>query len=250
MGNANQKNNKVNGKQSFRHIAESWRIVDPVSIPFVVPTTELLLCCSWGMEAAYDVYKWAQTLKWPSHKEPIKGDCGITFLELLANFLLVTGKTIPVTIKRLGTRITWAPFASKQALIQPKRARSAMAQAVVLDSIIQQLNKIFNFALFPMSKRIGIKSLSHFGHCTLQKRTGYVCRPELQHTKETIFLVNAFLSDCYNNQNYNLPMQVSTYFRTPPVPTCKTLTESAMVITPEQVIYKRNLLYRRRRAGN
>ena len=250
MGNADQKNNKVKGKQSFRHIAESWRIVDPVSIPFVVPTTELLLCCSWGMEAAYDVYKWAQTLKWPSHKEPIKGDCGITFLELLANFLLVTGKTIPVTIKRLGTRITWAPFASKQALIQPKRARSAMAQAVVLDSIIQQLNKIFNFALFPMSKRIGIKSLSHFGHCTLQKRTGYVCRPELQHTKETIFLVNAFLSDCYNNQNYNLPMQVSTYFRTPPVPTCKTLTESAMVITPEQVIYKRNILYKRRRAGN
>ena len=185
-----------------------------------------------------------------TNKEPIKGDCGITFLELLANFLLVTGKTIPVTIKRLGTRITWAPFASKQALIQPKRARSAIAQAVVLDSIIQQLNKIFNFALFPMSKRIGIKSLSHFGHCTLQKRTGYVCRPELQHTKETIFLVNAFLSDCYNNQNYNLPMQVSTYFRTPPVPTCKTLTESAMVITPEQVIYKRNLLYKRRRAGN
>ena len=81
-------------------------------------------------------------------------------------------------------------------------------------------------------------------------KTGYVCRPELQHTKETIFLVNAFLSDCYNNQNYNLPMQVSTYFRTPPVPTCKTLTESAMVITPEQVIYKRNLLYKRRRAGN
>ena len=175
--------------------------------------------------------------------------CGITFLELLANFLLVTGKTIPVTIKRLGTRITWAPFNSEQAYIQPQRARSAMAQAVVLDSIIQQLNRIFNMAIFPMPKRIGIKSLSHFGHCTLQKRTGYVCRPELKHTKETIFLVNAFLNDCRDNQNYNLSMRVSSYFKTPPVPICMSLQNPATVITPEQVIYRRNKLYGRRRKG-
>ena len=201
------------------------------------------------MEVAFDVYQWAQTIKWPSCKEPLKGDCGITFLELLANFLLVTGKTIPVTIKRLGTRITWAPFNSEQAYIQPQRAKSAMAQAVVLDSIIQQLNRIFNMAIFPMPKRIGIKSLSHFGHCTLQKRTGYVCRPELKHTKETIFLVNAFLNDCRDNQNYNLSMRVSSYFKTPPVPICMSLQNPATVITPEQVIYRRNKLYGRRRKG-
>ena len=158
-------------------------------------------------------------------------------------------KTIPVTIKRLGTRITWAPFNSEQAYIQPQRARSAMAQAVVLDSIIQQLNRIFNMAIFPMPKRIGIKSLSHFGHCTLQKRTGYVCRPELKHTKETIFLVNAFLNDCRDNQNYNLSMRVSSYFKTPPVPICMSLQNPATVITPEQVIYRRNKLYGRRRKG-
>ena len=198
---------------------------------------------------AFDVYQWAQTIKWPSCKEPLKGDCGITFLELLANFLLVTGKTIPVTIKRLGTRITWAPFNSEQAYIQPQRARSAMAQAVVLDSIIQQLNRIFNMSIFPMPKRIGIKSLSHFGHCTLQKRTGYVCRPELKHTKETIFLVNTFLNDCRDNQNYNLSMRVSSYFKTPPVPICMSLQNPATVITPEQVIYRRNKLYGRRRKG-
>ena len=244
-----QNNPLVNKKKSFQSIAESWKVLDPIHIPFIQPTDELLLCCSWGMEVAFDVYQWAQTIKWPTCKEPMKGDCGITFLELLANFLLVTGKTIPVTIKRLGTRITWAPFLSEQALIQPQRTRSAMAQAVVLDSIIQQLNRIFNFALFPIPKRIGIKSLSHFGHCTLQKRTGYVCRPELQHTKETIFLVNSFLSDCRDCQNFNLPMKVSSYFKTPPLPICTSLQNPAVVITPEQVIYRRNHLYRRRKRG-
>ena len=247
--NDSQDQQLVNRKKSFTLVAETWKISDPIRIPFVQPTNDLLLCCSWGMEVAFDVYQWAQTIKWPSCKEPLKGDCGITFLELLANFLLVTGKTIPVTIKRLGTRITWAPFNSEQAYIQPQRAKSAMAQAVVLDSIIQQLNRIFNMAIFPMPKRIGIKSLSHFGHCTLQKRTGYVCRPELKHTKETIFLVNAFLNDCRDNQNYNLSMRVSSYFKTPPVPICMSLQNPAAVITPEQVIYRRNKLYGRRRKG-
>ena len=249
QNNASQDQQLVNRKMSFTLVAETWKISDPIHIPFAQPTNDLLLCCSWGMEVAFDVYQWAQTIKWPSCKEPLKGDCGITFLELLANFLLVTGKTIPVTIKRLGTRITWAPFNSEQAYIQPQRARSAMAQAVVLDSIIQQLNRIFNMAIFPMPKRIGIKSLSHFGHCTLQKRTGYVCRPELKHTKETIFLVNAFLNDCRDNQNYNLSMRVSSYFKTPPVPICMSLQNPATVITPEQVIYRRNKLYGRRRKG-
>ena len=138
-----QDHHLVNRKKSFKSVAESWKVSDPIHIPFIEPTNDLLLCCSWGMEVAFDVYQWAQTIKWPSCKEPLKGDCGITFLELLANFLLVTGKTIPVTIKRLGTRITWAPFNSEQSYIQPQRAKSAMAQAVVLDSIIQQLNRIF-----------------------------------------------------------------------------------------------------------
>ena len=61
-----------------------------------------------------------------------------------------------------------------------------------------------------------------------EKNTGYVCRPELQRTKETIFLVNAFLTDCRDSQNYNLPMRVSSYFTTPRVRICMKLKDPAI----------------------
>ena len=51
-------------------------------------------CCSWGQKTAFCVYAWLKTLRWPDSIEPCQAnDVGISYLELFANFLLVTGVT-------------------------------------------------------------------------------------------------------------------------------------------------------------
>ena len=46
---------------------------------------------------------------------------GIFYLELFAIGLLATGVTLPITIKRVGSKIHWEYFDSPRAYIQPKK---------------------------------------------------------------------------------------------------------------------------------
>ena len=69
-----------------------WKVREPIQIIFPDLTADLSKLCSWGMEVAHDVYEWLKTLSWPSSKEERFADHGVSFLELYANYLLVTGK--------------------------------------------------------------------------------------------------------------------------------------------------------------
>ena len=175
---------------------------------------------------------------------PQQGDCGITFLEMFVNFRLVTGENLPITLHRKGTRVTWASFNSDQALIQTKRARSAVAQAVVLEYLIQQLSKFTNRKYIPFAKKTGIKTLSHFGHSELQKRTGYVVRPQLKFASETVQVIDAFLTDCRNSHNYNLPLDPKKYCQILPQPLHYEIPFAIKHLNPEQVVYRRKFLHK------
>ena len=49
QNNDSQDQHSVNRKKSFKFVAETWKVSDPIHIPFIQPTNDLLLCCSWGM---------------------------------------------------------------------------------------------------------------------------------------------------------------------------------------------------------
>jgi len=233
-------------KDSYKEIASTWHIQSPLHIVSPEITPLVAQCCSWGMEAAYDVYMWLSTLKWPNDPNPKQGDCGITFLEMFVNFRLVTGKSLPITLHRKGTRVTWADFESKQAIIQSKRARSAVAQAVTLEYIIQQLSKFLKTKFIPFAKKTGIKTLSHFGHCFLQKRTGYVVRPQLTFARETVRMIDAFLTDCRNLHNYNLHFDPKKYSDILPQPLHYEIPFAVEHLNPEQVVYRRKFLHKKK----
>ena len=126
------------------------------------------------MEAAYDVFKWLGTLRWPLDPNPKPG----VFAELHTWKCLWTLQTcyLPKTFLHDPSHRLSEPeslglhFYSNQAILP------AVAQAVVLEHIIQQLGPRFTKTkcIPGMPKKKGIKTLRHFGHSLLQERTGIV----------------------------------------------------------------------------
>ena len=116
-------------------------------------TLDVAKCCPWGVWSAYMVYTWLQTLDWPADDNISKDDVGVTFLELYANFTIVMGAQLPVTVCRKGSRLVWEHFDSASAHLQPKLSRAAIAQAVVVDSIVKQIEKAIGLKLLIVKKK-------------------------------------------------------------------------------------------------
>ena len=242
LGNDNSQTGRVQNLMSYKTILENWTV--PSAVPPLTNdmTLEIAQCCSWGSKIAYHVYSWVQTLRWPDNMDLRQHDHGITFLELLVNFHLVTGADIPVTISRKGSVVHWVDFRSPKAIILPKRARSASAQGVILAAIVQQLEQAMVMKMFPIPKKIGIKTLSHLGHYDLQKRTGFIGRPQLLHPKMTIEVVDKYLTECRNQNNFNLPLLMDKYVLEMPRPINCDLPSPLVDIQPGAVPYHRKKL--------
>ena len=239
----NEQDGKVirSKKDSYKEIAATWHIQSPLVIAYPEITPLVAQCCSWGMEAAYDVYKWLGTLKWPSEPDPKQGDCGITFLEMFVNFRLVTGKPLPITLHRKGTRVTWAHFESNQAIIQSKTSKVSSSTSSYFGVHHPAVVEIHENKIYAICKKTGIKTLSHFGHSSLQKRTGYIVRPQLKFARETMRMIDAFLTDCRTMHNYNLHFDPKKYCDILPQPLHYEIPFAVEYLNPEQVVCKRKL---------
>lgn len=239
----NEQDGKVirSKKDSYKEIAATWHIQSPLVIAYPEITPLVAQCCSWGMEAAYDVYKWLGTLKWPSEPDPKQGDCGITFLEMFVNFRLVTGKPLPITLHRKGTRVTWAHFESNQAIIQSKTSKVSSSTSSYFGVHHPAVVEIHENKIYAICKKTGIKTLSHFGHSSLQKRTGYIVRPQLKFARETMRMIDAFLTDCRTMHNYNLHFDPKKYCDILPQPLHYEIPFAVEYLNPEQVVCRRKL---------
>lgn len=154
------------------------------------------------------------------------------------------GAQLPVTVCRKGSRLVWGHFDSASAHLQPKRSRAAIAQGVVLDSIVKQIEKAFGMKFWTMRKKTGIKTLSHLGQSFLQKRTGYIRRPSMLHADLTIELVDRFLHCCKDNHNYNLEMVPKHFLQSLPEPRDVVLPDPLVELTPEAVVYHKKIFTR------
>ena len=113
-------------------IIYEWQVSHKHDIFFPDLTIEIASCLSWGHKAGTAVYQWLQTVKWQSPVSSQEDDFGITYLELLFNFVLVTGCMLPVTISKKSSATHFSEFHHPSSAIASKRARSAAAQGVVL----------------------------------------------------------------------------------------------------------------------
>ena len=157
------------------------------------------------------------------------------------------GAQLPVTVCRKGSRLVWEHFDSASAHLQPKRSRAAIAQGVVLDSIVKQLEKALGMKFWVIKKKTGIKTLSHLGQSFLQKRTGYIRRPTMLHADLTVELVDRFLHHCKDNHNYNMEMVPKMFLRELPQPLGVVLPNPLVEFTPEAVVYHKKHFFRKKR---
>ena len=234
--------NRPRNMMSYKFVLENWSVPNALPVPTQDMTMEIAQCCSWGAKIAYHVFSWIRTIRWPDNMVLRQHDHGITYLELLVNFHLVTGVNIPVTISRKGNVVHWEEFSSPKSLILPKKTRSATTQSVVLAACVQQLEQAFEQKFFPLPKKIGIRTLSQLGHYDLQKRTGFVRRPQLLLQKETVAVTDAYLTDCRNQKNFNLPLLVSRYIHELPRPLLMDMPSKFVDIQPGAVPYHRKKL--------
>jgi len=234
----------IPSNRNIREIMKNWCVQNPRHFAYPCMTLDVAKCCPWGVWSAYVVYSWLQTLEWPDDDNITKDDVGVTFLELYANFTIVMGAQLPVTVCRKGSRLVWEHFDSASAHLQPKRSRAAIAQGVVLDSIVKQIEKALGLKFWTMKKKTGIKTLSHLGQSFLQKRTGYIRRPSMLHADLTIELVDRFLHCCKDNHNYNLEMVPKHFLQSLPEPRDVVLPDPLVELTPEAVVYHKKIFTR------
>ena len=150
-------NHEAPPNRNIREIMKNWRVRNPRHFAYPCVTLDVAKCCPWGVWSAFMVYSWLQTLEWPADDKITKDDVGVTFLELYANFTIIMGAQLPVTVCREGSRLVWEHFDSASAHLQPKCSRAAIAQGVVLDSIVKQIEKAIGLKLWIMRKKRELK---------------------------------------------------------------------------------------------
>ena len=185
--------NQDNEKKSAVKILYAWKVDNYQPCPALSLTEESAGCMSWGVQSACEVLAWCQTLKWPPKGIPSKDDFGITYLELLGNFLVTTGKQVPITISKKNGMTEFCDVNDSKAVIQSNRARSATAQAVVLNAILQQLATYVQHEIIPVSKLFRVPSLMRLGYSQMRGKTGYKQRPEMWNNALTLQVLEEFL---------------------------------------------------------
>ena len=188
-----RENQHGNDKKSAVKILYTWKVDNPSPYPNLILDKEIAGCVCWGAKAASEVLAWCKTLKWPPKGIPSKDDFGITYLELLVNFLLTTGKQVPVTVSKKQGVTVFCDFNDKSAIIQSSRARSATAQAVVLNAIVQQLAAYTQHDIIPVSKMSRVPSLQRLGYSQMRGKTGYKQRPQMLNNDLTLRVLEDFL---------------------------------------------------------
>ena len=124
----------------FNHLV-NWE--PPQKEVFLVhhPPTEILKTVSIGCSTATLVWKWLQTIQWTTdvesdHTDP--HDWGITYFEVVINFLICTGEALPIAINVGERYVQYCRYWSLNALMFPPRTRAANIQVYTMEKLLRQ----------------------------------------------------------------------------------------------------------------
>ena len=179
----------------------NWQpIAQTITIPAF--STELVEAYMWGTAFARSIEKWLALLQWPV--EASSDDPGISWLELLVNWLLLSGMEIPRVLK-LSTpgakglpKDAYSIRTSQQdqiALLQP----FSWTQTTNPSKAPRVLQRRIPDQILPWQFKQNVTSLTIFG--AQQKTSGFCRRPILPRQADTIQLI---LKD-YNQGKFVLP---------------------------------------------
>ena len=149
---------------------------DPAVLPFSAPAP--------GGDIDSKLCAWLEQLTWPDPTGSLHKYSGITYLELLANCVLVTGYLPPRTTKdELTKQRVYLDLTSSQGILQPANLREMLAAfALTLTGAFKQCSRNMNDC-----KHRRIRSLEYLGLSTARK--GLLRRPAMPQERATCGLV-------------------------------------------------------------
>ena len=189
----------------------NWQCENPQFFLVQPPPEEHLVGCSLGKSYAMTVWKWLQTIKWPTIDEnnpPNPADWGVSFLELICNFYIITGTLLPVATNTGERYVLYVDYFSDSAYMLPPKSRSANAQVYMMEKLLRQLVTLTGIEVIPTyqrHKRWPCSSLNKLGFHA--PAGGIPRRPKLQKCQETMALVRSYLKDCGNEGSLCQPFK-------------------------------------------
>ena len=158
-----------------------------VGSPLAPPSQQVHAGCKWGPEFSWRVWHWSQTLSWTAaDRSPFTGT---TTLELLCNFVCVTGSLPPVAIRQESGSWFCQAADTVEAHLIPAAIRYWLH---VLTCALKYLEKRTHMILLPGLRRRKICTLQPWGD--RHPRSGTAARVTFLKVEETSALIHRVLS--------------------------------------------------------
>ena len=144
----------------------------------------------WNISICALVKTWF--LSWPeNYGEADKSDWGMSWLELVFNFYIVTGYNLPIRTEGSGAKSVYISYQSPEAILLPKAKRAASLQILTFRNLLQNLQTLIGDVFFPEFKESKCRSLQRLGHaCPV---AGVPRRPMIPRQEETITAVRQYI---------------------------------------------------------
>ena len=134
---------------------------------------------------------WLAQLRWPTGLPPDRAFAGVTFIELLTNFVVTTGCLPPVRCQH-GSQWSWTNLLEATGVMLPAVARELIVQIV---SSIDMIRKLCRIDAWPSPRHHKVRCLLLCDH--MFPRKGLLYRPWLPSVQTTFEALQKVLnSDC------------------------------------------------------
>eukprot|EP00438_Fugacium_kawagutii_P016345 Skav208943 [mRNA] locus=scaffold1880:173413:178702:+ [translate_table: standard] len=167
-------------------------------------------CCLQGANLALNIYRWATTLQWPDEQSATSQQkLGITWLELLFNFYIVTGWLPPVRVAGHAVQSQYYPYHSLQSKSLMPSRRTASAMCLVFQNAVQSVESLIGTKLWtkPSKQGAGVLRLAGF----FGEAAGIMLRPTMLCVEATINETLSYLESVGSGNYLNLPLPEFSY---------------------------------------
>eukprot|EP00438_Fugacium_kawagutii_P009093 Skav206636 [mRNA] locus=scaffold166:28795:33171:- [translate_table: standard] len=173
-------------------------------------SVEHAACCLQGANLAMNIYRWAATLQWPDEQSATpQQKLGITWLELLFNFYIVTGWLPPVRVAGHAVQSQYFPYHSLQSKSLMPSRRTASAMCLVFQNAVQSVESLIGTKLWmkPSKQGAGVLRLAGF----FGEAAGIMLRPTMLCVEATINETLSYLESVGSGNYLNLPLPEFSY---------------------------------------
>ena len=135
---------------------------------------------AWPTGFLHSIYDWSRQLQWPTAAAPaVHALTGITFLELLANFVVCTGRLPPLRVTTCA-KPGWVDLVDSSGILRPVVLRDVLLGFL---AAVKSLDKLLGIRCWPSQRHHRLHSLKIFGH--RDGRKGLLLRPKLPCLNQT-----------------------------------------------------------------